>query len=417
MEIKRDYYLNKLIKAKQDGLIKVVTGIRRCGKSYLLNELFYKHLIKEGIKENHIIKVAVDDDENTELLQPKKLTEYIKNKIIDKELYYIIIDEVQLAPNFERILNGLLRIQNVDIYVTGSNSKFLSTDIITEFRGRGEEIRVYPLSFSEFMSVYEGDKIDGWIEYITYGGLPLVTLMNDDERKATYLKEQQQNVYINDVIERNKIGNDSSIITQMVKIISSSIGSLTNPKKISDTFKSELDIDIAPATISTYLKYLQEAFLIENAERYDIKGRKYISTPSKYYFSDLGLRNSFINFRQQEETHIMENVIYLELKRRGFHVDVGLVEQRIKEKNKLTYKQYEVDFVANKGSNKIYIQSSFAIPDEEKRKQEERPLLKINDSFKKIIIVKDHIKKWRDDEGIITMSIYDFLLDLESLNY
>lgn len=417
MEIKRDYYLNKLIKAKQDGLIKVVTGIRRCGKSYLLNELFYKHLIETGVKEDNIIKVAVDDDENTEFLEPKKLTEYIKSKIVDKELYYIIIDEVQLAPNFEGVLNGLLRIQNVDIYVTGSNSKFLSTDIITEFRGRGEEIRVYPLSFAEFMSVYDGNKMEGWTEYITYGGLPLVTLMKDDERKDAYLKEQQQNVYINDVIERNNISNESSIITQMVKIISSSIGSLTNPKKISDTFKSELDIDIAPATISSYLKYLEEAFLIENAERYDIKGRKYISTPSKYYFSDLGLRNSFINFRQQEETHIMENAIYLELKRRGYQVDVGVVEQRTKENDKLTYKQLEIDFIANKGSNKIYIQSAFAMPDEEKRKQEKRPLLKINDSFKKIIIVKDFIKRWRDEEGIITMSIFDFLLDIESLNY
>lgn len=324
---------------------------------------------------------------------------------------------MQLAPNFEGVLNGLLRIQNVDIYVTGSNSKFLSTDIITEFRGRGEEIRVYPLSFAEFMSVYDGDKMEGWMEYITYGGLPLVTLMKDDERKDAYLKEQQQNVYINDVIERNNISNESSIITQMVKIISSSIGSLTNPKKISDTFKSELDIDIAPATISSYLKYLEEAFLIENAERYDIKGRKYISTPSKYYFSDLGLRNSFINFRQQEETHIMENAIYLELKRRGYQVDVGVVEQRTKENDKLAYKQLEIDFIANKGSNKIYIQSAFAMPDEEKRQQEERPLLKINDSFKKFIIVKDFIKRWRDEEGIITMSIFDFLLDMESLKY
>lgn len=259
--------------------------------------------------------------------------------------------------------------------------------------------------------------MEGWMEYITYGGLPLVTLMKDDERKDAYLKEQQQNVYINDVIERNNISNESSIITQMVKIISSSIGSLTNPKKISDTFKSELDIDIAPATISSYLKYLEEAFLIENAERYDIKGRKYISTPSKYYFSDLGFRNSFINFRQQEETHIMENAIYLELKRRGYQVDVGVVEQRTKENDKLAYKQLEIDFIANKGSNKIYIQSAFAMPDEEKRQQEERPLLKINDSFKKFIIVKDFIKRWRDEEGIITMSIFDFLLDMESLKY
>ena len=416
MEIKRDYYLNKLIEAKEDGLIKVVTGIRRCGKSYLLNNLFYKHLLDTGIKDDHIIKVALDDSDNEELLNPKNLSKYIKSKIIDNSTYYVILDEIQLVENFEGVLNGLLRILNIDIYVTGSNSKFLSSDIITEFRGRGEDIKVYPLSYYEFMSVYEGDKLDGWVEYITYGGLPLVVSMKTDERKANYLKQQQKNVYINDVIERNHIKNDAELVT-LVEIISSSIGSLSNPKKLSDTFKSVVGINIDPKTISLYLKYLEESFIIEKASRYDVKGKKYMSTPYKFYFTDLGLRNSFINFRQHEETHIMENVIYLELKRRGFSVDVGVVELKERKENEITYKQLEVDFIANKGNNKIYIQSAYAMPTEEKSNQEERPLLKIDDNFKKIIIVKDYIKRTRNENGIITMSIFDFLLDQNSLDY
>ena len=416
MEIKRDYYLNKLIEAKEDGLIKVVTGIRRCGKSYLLNNLFYQHLLNTGVKNDHIIKVALDDTDNEELLNPKNLSKYIKDKIIDNDTYYVILDEIQLVENFEGILNGLLRILNIDIYVTGSNSKFLSSDIITEFRGRGEDIKVYPLSYYEFMSVYEGDKLDGWVEYITYGGLPLVVSMKTDERKANYLKEQQNNVYINDVIERNNIKNDTELVT-LVEIISSSIGSLSNPKKLSDTFKSVAGINIDPKTISLYLKYLEEAFLIEKASRYDVKGKKYMSTPYKFYFTDLGLRNSFINFRQHEETHIMENIIYLELKRRGFSVDVGVVELKERKEKKITYKQLEVDFIANKGNNKIYIQSAYTMPSEEKINQEERPLLKIGDNFKKIIIVKDYIKRTRNENGIITMSIFDFLLDANSLDY
>ncbi len=416
MEIKRDYYLNKLIEAKEDGLIKVVTGIRRCGKSYLLNNLFYQHLLNTGVKDDHIIKVALDDTDNEELLNPKNLSKYIKDKIIDNDTYYVILDEIQLVENFEGVLNGLLRILNIDIYVTGSNSKFLSSDIITEFRGRGEDIKVYPLSYYEFMSVYEGDKLDGWVEYITYGGLPLVVSMKTDERKANYLKEQQNNVYINDVIERNNIKNDTELVT-LVEIISSSIGSLSNPKKLSDTFKSVAGINIDPKTISLYLKYLEEAFLIEKASRYDVKGKKYMSTPYKFYFTDLGLRNSFINFRQHEETHIMENIIYLELKRRGFSVDVGVVELKERKENEVTYKQLEVDFIANKGNNKIYIQSAYTMPSEEKINQEERPLLKIGDNFKKIIIVKDYIKRTRNENGIITMSIFDFLLDANSLDY
>lgn len=416
MEIKRDYYLNKLIEAKNDGLIKVVTGIRRCGKSYLLNTLFYNYLLKNGVNENHIIKIALDDSDNESLTNPKNLSKYIKEKIVDKDVYYIILDEIQLVENFEGVLNGLLRIKNIDIYVTGSNSKFLSTDIITEFRGRGEDIKIYPLSYSEFMSVYNGDKLDGWIEYITFGGLPLVVSMKSDERKMAYLKEQQKNVYINDVIERNKIKNDLELIS-LIEIISSSIGSLSNPKKLSDTFKTTAGINIDPKTVSLYLKYLEEAFIIEKVERYDVKGKKYMSTPYKFYFSDIGIRNSLINFRQPEETHIMENVIYLELKRRGYNVDVGVIETVDRHENDFVYKQLEIDFVVNKGNNRIYIQSAFAMSNEEKKKQEERSLLKINDSFKKVIIVKDYIKRTRDENGIITMSIFDFLLDIDSLNY
>lgn len=416
MEIKRDYYLNQLIEAKNDKLIKIVTGIRRCGKSYLLNTIFYNYLKDEGIDENHIIKIALDDSDNEELLEPKKLSKFIKGKIVDKEVYYVILDEIQLVNNFEGVLNGLLRIENIDIYVTGSNSKFLSTDIVTEFRGRGEEIRIYPLSYSEFMSVYGGDKLDAWAEYCTYGGLPLVVSMKSDERKMGYLKEQQKNVYINDVIERNNVKNDSELIN-LVEVISSSIGSLSNPKKISDTFKSTAGINIDPKTISSYLKYLEEAFIIEKTNRYDVKGKKYLSTPYKFYFSDIGIRNSFINFRQQEETHIMENIIYLELKRRGFNVDVGVIELKTTKENEYIYKQLEIDFIANKGNNKYYIQSAFNMPTTEKIEQEERPLLKINDSFKKFIIIKDYIKRNRDENGIITMSIFDFLLDINSLEY
>lgn len=416
MEIKRDYYLNQLIEAKNDKLIKIVTGIRRCGKSYLLNTLFYNYLKNEGIDENHIIKIALDDSDYDELLEPKTLSKFIKDRIIDKKIYYVLLDEIQLVNNFEGVLNGLLRIENIDIYVTGSNSKFLSTDIVTEFRGRGEEIRIYPLSYSEFMSVYGGDKLDGWTEYCTYGGLPLVVSMKSDERKMGYLKEQQKNVYINDVIERNNVKNDSELIN-LVEVISSSIGSLSNPKKISDTFKSTAGITIDPKTIGSYLKYLEEAFIIEKANRYDVKGKKYLSTPYKFYFSDIGIRNSFINFRQQEETHIMENIIYLELKRRGFNVDVGVIELKTTKENEYIYKQLEIDFIANKGNNKYYIQSAFNMPSTEKIEQEERPLLKINDSFKKFIIVKDYIKRNRDENGIITMSILDFLLDINSLEY
>lgn len=416
MEINRDYYLKKLTDAKEDGLIKIITGIRRSGKSYLLNKIFYEYLLKNNIDESHIIKIGLDDDKNEDLLNHKKLGEYIRNQIKDDKLYYILLDEIQLVDGFETVLNGLLRINNVDIYVIGSNSKFLSTDIVTEFRGRGEEIRIYPLSFSEFN--IENNDLKNWQEYSTYGGLPIIkTTMNTDERKMKYLKEQTQNVYINDVIERNNIKNDENILTTLLEIISSSIGSLTNPNKISNTFKSVAKIDIAPTTIANYLKFLEEAFIIEKANRYDIKGRKYISTPVKYYFCDIGIRNSIINFRQQEETHIMENIIYLELRRRGYNVDIGNIEDKGKNEGKDYFKQLEVDFIANKGNNKYYIQSAYSLPDANKREQEIRPFLKINDSFKKIIITMDNIKTWRDDNGIITMNIFDFLNNVNSLDY
>ena len=328
----------------------------------------------------------------------------------------MILDEIQLVKNFEGVLNGLLRINNIDIYVTGSNSKFLSSDIVTEFRGRGEEIKVYPLSFAEFMTISNKDKFDSWQEYITYGGLPLVVSMMTDERKTNYLKEQQKNVYLNDVIERNHIKHDRKLM-KLVQTISSNIGSLSNSKKISDTFLSTSNTKIDSKTISLYLKYLEEAFMIEKAERYDVKGKKYLSTPYKYYFTDLGIRNSFINFRQVEETHIMKNIIYLELKRRDYNVDVGMIAINERKGNDLIYKQLEVDFIANKGNNKIYIQSALNMIDEVKAKQEERTLLKINDAFKKIIIVKDYVKKTRTENGVVIMNIFDFLLDQNSLEF
>lgn len=412
MEINRDYYLNKVINAENNGLIKIITGIRRCGKSYLLNHLFYNYLLNKGIKENHIIKIALDSIENKYLRDPLKLYEYIKEKLIDKEKYYIILDEIQIVNDFVEVLNSLLRIENVDVYVTGSNSKFLSSDIVTEFRGRGYEIRMYPLSFAEFMTIYNGTISNGWKQYYTYGGLPVVTQIEDVEGKVNYLAEQKENVYINDVLERNNIKNDEELRI-LVEIISSNIGSLSNPTKLADTFESTRNIKIGNKTINAYLKYLEEAFIIEKAKKYDIKGKRYIDTPSKYYFTDVGLRNSFVNYRQQEEGHIMENIIYIELRKRGYNVDIGMIETRANNE----YKQLEVDFVANKGDNKYYIQSTLNMSDENVAEREQRPLLKINDSFKKIIIVKDDIMRNRNEEGIITMGIYDFLTDPNSLEY
>ena len=413
MEIKRDYYLQKLIDRKENHLIKIITGIRRCGKSYLLNHIFKNYLLEIGVNADHIIMVSLDDDDSESLLDVHNLNTYIKSQIKDDDLHYILLDEIQLVEGFESLLNGLLRKENLDVYVTGSNSKFLSSDIITEFRGRGDEIRVYPLSFSEFYSAYEGSKEDAWQEYYTYGGLPLVLSYKNEIDKMAYLENQRKNVYLNDVIERNNIQNEQDLYT-IVEILSSLVGSLTNPLKLANTFKSNnKNTSITDKTIYNYLNYLEDAFLIESTKRYDVKGKKYIETPKKYYFTDIGIRNSFLNFRQQEENHLMENIIYIELKRRGFSVDVGVVEVR----DKSGQKKLEIDFIANRGNNRYYIQSALTIDSKEKREQEERSLINTNDFFRKIIIVKDNIKRWRDEKGIVIMGIVDFLLDFDSLDY
>ena len=413
MEIKRDYYLQKLIDRKENHLIKIITGIRRCGKSYLLNHIFKNYLLEIGVNADHIIMVSLDDDDSESLLDVHNLNTYIKSQIKDDDLHYVLLDEIQLVEGFESLLNGLLRKENLDVYVTGSNSKFLSSDIITEFRGRGDEIRVYPLSFSEFYSAYEGSKEDAWQEYYTYGGLPLVLSYKNEIDKMAYLENQRKNVYLNDVIERNNIQNEQDLYT-IVEILSSSVGSLTNPLKLANTFKSNNSkTSITDKTIYNYLNYLEDGFLIESTKRYDVKGKKYIETPKKYYFTDIGIRNSFLNFRQQEENHLMENIIYIELRRRGFNVDVGVVEVR----DKTGQKKLEIDFVANRGNNRYYIQSALTIDSKEKREQEERSLINTNDFFRKIIIVKDNIKRWRDEKGIVIMGIVDFLLDFDSLDY
>lgn len=415
MEIKRSYYLNKLISKRNNKLIKIVTGIRRCGKSYLLDPIFKNYLLDNGVSENHIIKLELDSIENEEYTDPKKLYEYVMKKAVENDTYYVILDEIQKVPNFESVLNSFLRKPNLDVYVTGSNSKFLSSDIITEFRGRGDEIKVYPLSFSEFMSTYNGNEINGLNEYIIYGGLPLITTFKSAEEKIDYLNFQKDNVYINDVIERNDIRNDEELKT-LIEIISSSIGSLTNPTKLYNTFVSKGNKNVTSKTIALYLKYLEESFLIEKSKRFDVKEKKYIETPSKYYFVDIGIRNSLINFRQIEKTHIMENIIYTELRRRGFNVDVGIVEKRKTDENgKKYYTQLEVDFVANKGSDKYYIQSAYSIEDNSKREQELQSLLNISDNFKKMVIVYDSFIKWQDENGIVYISIYDFLLNENSL--
>ncbi len=416
MEIERNYYLNKLIAKKENKLIKIITGIRRCGKSYLLEYIFKNYLINSGVKEDHIIKLALDSIENAEYLEGIKLYEHIMEKVKDNDTYYVILDEIQNVKNFESVLNSFLRKPNIDVYVTGSNSKFLSSDIITEFRGRGDEVKVYPLSFAEFMSVYEdGNETKALDEYISFGGLPLVASLKTVEEKMEYLNFQKNNVYINDVIERNNIRNDEELKT-LIEIISSNIGSLTNPTKLYNTFVSKGNKNITDKTIALYLKNLEEAFLIEKSKRFDIKGKKYIETPSKYYFTDMGIRNSLINYRQIEKTHIMENIIYTELRRRGFNVDVGVVEKRDTVKNgKREYMQLEVDFIVNKGNERYYIQSAYSIEDNSKRVQETKSLLNVEDSFKKIVIVYDHFIKWKDEDGIIYISIYDFLLNERSL--
>lgn len=408
MEIKRDFYLNKLIEKEDNGLIKIITGIRRCGKSYLLDPIFKNYLLENNVDSKHIIKIDLDIKENEKYLNPDYLTEFIKSQIKDNKKYYVLLDEIQIVPNFEAVLNGFLKISNLEIYVTGSNSKFLSSDIITEFRGRSDEIRVYPLSFSEFYSVKNEDLRTIWKEYITFGGLPLILQQKSIENKIDYLKTQRDNVYINDVIERNNIKNEMDLKT-LIEIISSSVGSLTNPSKLSKTFKgNNINSSLTDKTIYNYLKYLQEAFLISKAIRYDIKGKKYIETPQKYYFVDMGIRNSFLDFRQMEENHIMENVIYIELMRRGFNVDVGIVEYG-------NNKKLEIDFIANKGSEKYYIQSAFNIDTKEKQEQEFRPFRNINDFFKRIIIIKEDVVSYTNEEGILIIGIFDFLLNENSL--
>ena len=415
MQIKRDFYLQQLVDGKQNGLIKIVTGIRRCGKSFLLFKLFRQYLLDVGVDSNHIIQIALDDIENANLREPLSLNKCIKAKMTDEELYYILLDEVQLVPRFEEILNSLLRIDNADVYVTGSNSKFLSSDIITEFRGRGDEIHLYPLSLSEYCEGTGLSPAEAWKDYYTYGGLPHTLSLGTEKKKIDYLNNLFESVYLIDILERHRIKNKAEF-EELVKIIASGIGAPTNPTKLENTFKSVKKVNIDSVTISRYLGYMQDAFLIEKAERYDVKGKKYIGSLAKYYFTDIGLRNAILGLRQQEETHIMENIIYNELRRRGCKVDVGMVEQRFVDNNgKWQRKQLEVDFVVNEGNQRHYIQSALALPDEEKRKQEMGSLLRINDSFKKIIIVKDDIKPWRDENGILTMGLLDFLMNADSL--
>ena len=413
MQIQRNFYLQQLIDGRRNGLIKIITGIRRCGKSYLLFTLFYQYLKANGIAEDHIIKIALDDIESADLREPLALYRYIKGQMKDAGLYYILLDEVQLVARFEEVLNSLLRIDNADVYVTGSNSRFLSSDIITEFRGRGDEIHLYPLSLSEYCDGTGQRPIDAWKDYYTYGGLPHVLSLETEKKKIDYLANLFESVYLIDILERHRIKNKSEF-EELLRIVASGIGAPTNTTKLSNTFKSVKKVNISYNTIDKYLGYMQEAFILEKATRYDIKGKKYIGSLSKYYFTDMGIRNVLLGLRQQEESHIMENVIYNELRRRGCKVDVGMVEQRsIDTSGNWQRKQLEVDFVVNEGSQRYYIQSALALPDEDKRKQEMASLLRINDSFKKIIIVKDDIKPWTDENGILTIGLIDFLMDVK----
>ena len=411
-EIQRKVYLDRLISRRENGVIKIITGIRRCGKSYLLDPIFKNYLIQSGVREDHIIKLELDKEENKKYRDSHVLNEYIKSLIKDKEMYYILLDEIQLVEGFEAVLNGFLYERNLDVYVTGSNSKFLPSDIITEFRGRGDEVKIFPLSFSEYIENFEGDKYEAWNEYVLYGGLPLILSKKTDEEKAKYLKDLFEQTYIKDIVERNNIQR-VDILDSIINMLASSIGSLTNPKKIYDTFVSNGEKEISFNTVNSYIKYIEDAFIINKSDRYDVKGKKYILTPQKYYFSDIGLRNARLNFRQQEENHIMENIIYNELIIRGYNVDVGVVEVRDDNKSR---KQLEIDFVCNLGNKRYYIQSALNLDTREKTLQEERPLMGVNDNFKKIIVVKDNIKHWFTEEGILVVGIQEFLLDKNSLN-
>lgn len=415
MEIQRDLYIEKLIIRKHNNMIKIITGIRRCGKSYLLFNLFKNHLLSTGVKLDHIIELSLDDISNKKYRNPENLYNYVKSLIIDDDMYYVLLDEVQMVTGFEDVLNGFLHIKNVDTYVTGSNAKFLSKDIITEFRGRGDQIHIYPLSFNEFYSYVQGDKSIALRNYMYYGGLPQIVAMVTHEQKQSYLMNLFLETYITDIINRNNVKNDEEM-QELLNVLSSSIGSLTNPKKLSDTFKSVKHVDISSPTIKNYLDYFMDSFLIDKALRYDIKGKKYIDTPSKYYFTDLGLRNARLNFRQIEDTHLLENVIYNELKVRGFSVDVGIVTISEKDTNgKQVRKQLEVDFVCNKADVRYYIQSVLSIPDREKLVQEQRSLININDSFRKIIITNDNVIAHYNEEGILIINIFDFLLNPDIL--
>ena len=410
--INREVYLNKIIRKRENGLIKVISGIRRCGKSYLLDPIYKEYLLESGIHEDHIIKLDLDERKNKQYLNPDVLDEYVRNLIKDNKMYYLLLDEVQKVNDFESVLNGFLHINNLDIYVTGSNSKFLSSDIVTEFRGRSDEIRVFPLTFKEFCSGFNGNVDDAWESYITYGGLPMILAYESEQDKSEYLKQLFEKTYICDIVERNNIKR-IDVLDTILNIVSSSIGSLTNPNKLLNTFISNGTKDISINTITSYIKYLQDAFLIEKAERYDIKGKKYIQSPYKIYFSDIGLRNSRLNFRQQEETHIMENIIYNELLARGYNVDVGVVPMREGDNKK----QLEIDFICNQFNKKYYVQSVLSLPTREKTLQEERPLLCVSDNFKKVIITKDNKKNWYTEEGILILSIKDFLLNDGSLDF
>lgn len=416
MEIKRDRYLNTLISKEHNGLIKVITGMRRCGKSYLLFTLFKKQLLSEGVDEDHIIEIAFDAFENKKYRDPDVLYPYLKEQIKDDAMYYVLLDEVQLLSEFESILNSLIRMKNVDVYVTGSNARFLSKDVITEFRGRGDEVHMYPLSFAEFMSVYQGTKQDGWNEYMLYGGIPLVLEFTTPDQKIAFLKSLFEETYISDIVGRHNIRNKAEL-EELLNILSSAIGSLTNPEKLSATFQTVKKKKISNSTIKRYIDYLCDSFLIDNAIRYDVKGKKYIDTPVKYYFTDMGLRNARLNFRQIEETHSMENIIFNELKMRGFNVDVGVIVQYdTNDKGNSIRKQLEIDFVCNQGSKRYYIQSAYAIPNQAKMEQEQRSLMLTGDFFKRFIITKDTPAPYYNESGVLIMSVYDFLLNENSLD-
>ena len=414
-EVQRTRYLNQLIRHKHNGLIKIISGVRRCGKSYLLSELFKTHLLACGVLERRIIYLPLDDFINRQYRQPEACYHYVKSRILDNEMHYLLLDEVQMMEGFEDVLNGFLHIKNLDVYVTGSNSKFLSTDIVTEFRGRGDEIRVYPLNFAEYYSVAGEDWAAAWETYCRYGGMPALLMFQTGEDKARYLQNLYKETYLKDMIARNRIQH-SNELDELLSVIASSIGGLLNPQKLADTFKSKKSSLSAP-TIKQYLSYLQESFLIDKALRYDIKGRKYISTPAKYYFTDIGLRNAKLDFRQQEETHIMENIIFNELNVRGYNTDVGVLELSERDEAGVRVeKKVEVDFVVNKGDKRCYIQSAYSLPTLEKRQQEERPLINIGDAFKKIIIIGGSKQPSYDENGVLIMGIKEFLLDEDALD-